>query len=100
PGNDGLLNFFKYFFPGLTLDILFNSFPIFRQKWFLTALSTMVSLSTKVLVDLASGLILKFPFWILVWQLRFSFLNHAIFGLMSGILGYYLYTRFLLQHVA
>lgn len=97
PGNDGLLTFFKYFLPGLSLDILYSCFPILRQKWFLTSFVAMASLTTKVLVDVVSGLILKIPFNILIWGLRISFLLHAIFGLISGFIGYFLYTRYLVK---
>jgi len=95
PGNDGLLNFFKYFFPGIVLDVLFLIFPSLRNRWVWTGIAAMISLSSKVLVDLITGLIAKIPFGVLVWGLRLSFLNHALFGFLSGSISYWLFTRYL-----
>jgi len=95
PGNDGFLTFFKYFLPGSVLDLLFTCLPGFRKNAILTALSAMLSLLSKVLVDVVSGLILKIPFGALMVGLEISFLYHALFGFLSGWIAFIVYRRFI-----
>jgi len=95
PGNDGFLTFFKYFLPGSVLDLLFTCLPRFRKNAILTALSAMLSLLSKVLVDVVSGLILKIPFGALLVGLEISFLYHALFGFLSGWIAFIVYHRFI-----
>lgn len=93
PGKDGLLTFFKYFLPGLSLDVFLFFLPKIRNKWYLITLASSVSYVTKILVDLVSGLINKIPLPVLIVSLKVFLFNHIIFGFLGGLFGYIIYKK-------
>lgn len=95
PGKDGFLTFFKYFVPAFSLDILLNSFPLLRQKWYLTSLASLVSFGLKLSIDILSGMLMKIPILPLIIGLKISLLNHIVFGFVGGAIGFFIYQRFL-----
>jgi hypothetical protein len=95
PGKDGILTFFKYFLPGLSLDLLLSFILPLRNRWYLTSLASLLSFALKVLIDVLSGLLLKIPINLLLLGLKISLINHLIFGFTGGALGYFIYTKFL-----
>lgn len=91
PGKDGLLTFFKYFLPGITMDAMLSLLPFLSKHWYCTAAVSALSHLTKLSVDFISGVILNLPFGFLMLKIKASSLNHLIFGFLGGMLGYIVY---------
>ena len=96
-GKDGFLTFFKYFIPAGSLDLILSLFSVLRQKWYTTALVSLVCFSLKISIDILSGILLRIPLGPLLFGLKLSFFNHMIFGFTGGAIGYFIYNRFIVK---
>lgn len=92
-GKEGALVFFKYLVPGIVVDGLA---PFFFYRLDLPVvgaiLAALASLS-KMLVNLALGLILKLPMVFLTIGLGVTAISHAIFGAAGGVIAAILIKR-------
>mgnify|MGYP001175648708 CR=1 FL=1 len=92
-GKEGVFVFFKYFIPGLVLDLIAPLFLYKLEKPVVGALcGAMISLS-KMLVNLALGLLLKLPMVFLTIGLGFTSISHTLFGAAGGAIAAFLIKR-------
>lgn len=92
-GKEGVFVFFKYFMPGLVLDIIA---PVFSNKLESPIIGTIcgaVASVTKMTVALALGLAMNLPMVFLTLGLGFSAISHVIFGAIGGVLATLLIKR-------
>lgn len=85
-GSDGVFVFFKYFVPGLLIDFLA---PIFAHKLespVVGAICGILTSLSKMLINIALGILLKVPMVFLALGMGFTALSHVIFGAMGGVL--------------
>lgn len=92
-GSDGPLGFFKYFLPGLTMDLIFTLIPHMREKWYLTAITAAFSHWTKLLCNYIIGTILNLPQSFLVAGVQIATINHLVFGFCGGLLAYIIHSK-------
>lgn len=92
-GNDGPFVFFKYFLPGLSMDIIFTVIPYMAKKWYLTAVVGALSHWTKLLVNYIVGTILNLPQGFLIFGVQVASINHLAFGFCAGAMAYLIYSR-------
>jgi hypothetical protein len=93
PGKEGILTIFKYFIPGFCLDMILLLHPKIREKWYLFVITSSISYTAKLLVNLVSGLLLKIPFTLLLLGLKLFFINHLLFGLLGGLVGFFIFNK-------
>lgn len=86
--NEGFLTFFKFFLPGLTLDICFSLFPGAMNRWYAVAVIAAISHWTKLLANYIIGLILHLPMGFLVAGVQIATVNHLVFGALGGFVAY------------
>lgn len=92
-GKEGIFIFFKYFFPGLLLDVMA---PVFFNKWkhpLVGAIFGALTSLSKLFVSLALGVWLDLPMGFLALGLGYSSFNHIIFGAAGGLLASLLISR-------
>jgi len=92
-GKEGVFVFFKYFTPGLVLDIIA---PLFYNKLESPIIGTIcgaLASVTKMIVNLALGLALNLPMVFLTLGLGFTAVSHVIFGAIGGVLATLLIKR-------
>lgn len=92
-GNDGPFVFFKYFLPGLSMDLLFTFIPYMATRWYLAALVGAISHWTKLLCNYIIGSILNLPQGFLIAGVKIATLNHFIFGFCGGALAFIIYSK-------
>lgn len=92
-GNDGPFVFFKFFLPGMSMDLLFALIPYLATKWYLTAAVAAFAHWTKLLCNYVIGTILNAPQGFLIAGLQIATLNHIIFGFAGGLLAYIIYSK-------
>lgn len=92
-GNDGPFVFFKYFVPGVSMDLIFTLIPYTLKKWYLIAMVAAFSHWTKLLCNYVIGTILNLPQGFLVLGVQVATINHFIFGFGGGVLAYIVYSR-------
>lgn len=92
-GNEGPFGFFKYFLPGLTMDLIFTLVPLMAKKWYLCAGVAAFSHWTKLLCNYIIGTILDVPQGFLVMGVKISTINHLIFGFGGGVLAFIIYSK-------
>jgi hypothetical protein len=83
-GGQGMLVFFKYFIPGLMLDLVA---PLFQNKLELPAVGAICGATIsliKMVTNLILGLILNLHMTFLVVGLGFTSVSHAVFGAAGG----------------
>lgn len=92
-GKEGVFVFFKYFAPGLLLDLIV---PLFMYKLdsiiVCTILGALASLA-KMTVNLLLGLALKMPMVFLTLGLGFTSISHTVFGAAGGAIAAFLIKR-------
>jgi len=92
-GKEGVFVFFKYFVPGLFIDVLT---PFFDQKLETPVIGSicgaLISLS-KMIVNFVLGLLLKLPLFILTVGLGLTSLSHVLFGAAGGAIAALLIKR-------
>jgi ABC-type thiamin/hydroxymethylpyrimidine transport system permease subunit len=92
-GKEGVFVFFKYFIPGLLIDMLAPFFYYKFENPFIGAIcGTFASLS-KLAVNLGLGVLLKLPMGFIALGLGFSSLSHTIFGAAGGAVAAILIKR-------
>ncbi|MDR9756091.1 MAG: hypothetical protein RJR35_04985 [Thermoanaerobacterales bacterium] len=90
---EGVFVFFKYFIPGLVLDLIAPLFFYKLEKPVVGAIcGALISLS-KMLVNLALGLLLKLPMVFLTLGLGFTSISHTLFGAAGGAIAAFLIKR-------
>ena len=92
-GNDGPFGFFKYFLPGLTMDLIFTLIPYMAKKWYLTAIIAAFSHWTKLLCNYIIGSILNVPQGFLIAGVQIATINHLAFGFCGGMLAYIIHSK-------
>lgn len=92
-GNDGPFVFFKYFLPGLTMDLIFSSIAYMASKWYLVAIVAAVSHWMKLFCNYIIGSILNLPQGFLITGLKITTINHFVFGFCGGLLAFIIYSR-------
>lgn len=92
-GKEGVFVFFKYFMPGLMLDIIA---PLFYNKLESPIIGTIcgaLASVTKMIVNLLLGLAMNLPMVFLTLGLGFTAISHVIFGVIGGFLATLLIKR-------
>lgn len=92
-GKEGVFVFFKYFIPGLLIDFLA---PLFNNKLESPIIGTICGVLTslsKMVVNLALGLLLKLPLVFLTLGLGFTSVSHVLFGAAGGLIAAILIKR-------
>lgn len=92
-GSGGILVFFTYFIPGLMLDILG---PIFQNRWdspFVAVICCIFASLSKMIANLAVGLMLNMPMVFLTLGLGYTAVTHTLFGGIGGLLSVTLIRR-------
>lgn len=85
-GKEGVFVFFKYFVPGLLIDILAPLFSGRLENPFVGAIcGTLTSLS-KLAVNLFLGILLKMPMGFIALGLGFASVSHILFGAAGGLI--------------
>lgn len=92
-GNDGPFGFFKYFIPGLTMDLIFTFIPSMVKKWYLIAITAAFSHWTKLLCNYVIGMILNLPQGFLLMGVQLATINHLVFGLCGGVMAYIIHSK-------
>lgn len=92
-GNDGPFVFFKYFIPGLSMDLIFTLIPYVGKRWYLISMVAAFSHWTKLLCNYIIGSILNLPQAFLIFGVQVATINHLIFGFGGGILAYIIYSK-------
>jgi ABC-type thiamin/hydroxymethylpyrimidine transport system permease subunit len=93
PSSDGFLEFFKFFIPGLTMDIMLLILPSVAVRWYSVAIIAALSHITKLGVNFVNGMILNLPLGFLTLGLKVAVLYHLAFGFIGGILGFVIAKR-------
>jgi hypothetical protein len=92
-GNEGVFVFFKYFMPGLLIDLLAL---FFRNKLDSVVVGgicgALMSLS-KMIADIVVGMLINIPLLFLVSGLGFVSISHTIYGAIGGVLAAILIKR-------
>jgi len=92
-GKEGVFVFFKYFAPGLLLDLIV---PLFAYKVnsviVCVILGALASLA-KMAINLVLGLALNLPMVFLTLGLGFTSITHTIFGAAGGAIAAFLIKR-------
>ncbi len=92
-GKEGIFIFFKYFIPGVLLDLLAPVFFNRLNNVFVGIIcGALISLS-KLLVSLLLGVMLDLPMGFLAAGLGYSSLTHLVFGGIGGGLACFLIKR-------
>jgi hypothetical protein len=85
-GKEGIFVFFKYFIPGLLLDVLA---PLYKQKFESVVVGAtcgaLISLS-KLAASMAVGIIVNIPLLFLTLGLGYVSISHVIYGAIGGVL--------------
>jgi len=92
-GSEGVLVFFKYFIPGLVLDIIA---PLFYNKFespIIGAICGALASVAKMIVNLLLGLAMKLPMVFLTLGLGVTAVSHVIFGAIGGVIATSLIKR-------
>ena len=92
-GNDGPFGFFKYFLPGLTMDLIFTFIPYMSKKWYWVALTAAFSHWTKLLCNYIIGSILNVSQGFLLAGVQIATINHLVFGFCGGVLAYIIHSK-------
>lgn len=92
-GKEGVFVFFKYFVPGLLLDILSPLFYNKLENPFVGAICGMLTSLSKLLVNLVLGILLKFPMSFIALGLGFASVSHTLFGAAGGLIASVLIKR-------
>lgn len=92
-GNDGPFVFFKYFLPGLTMDLMFTYVPFLSKRWYLVATVGALSHWTKLLCNYIIGTILNLPQGFLIFGVQVSSINHLAFGFCGGAVAYLIHSK-------
>jgi hypothetical protein len=85
-GNEGVLVFFKYFIPGLVIDILSPFFNHKLEKPFVAGVCGALASLAKMGVNIVLGIILKIPMMFLMAGIGFTAIFHTLFGITGGII--------------
>ena len=92
-GKGGLLVFFKYFAPGLVLDIVSILFMYrFNSIIVCGIIGAIISIS-KLLADLALGFLFHLPMGFIKAGLIYASVLHLVFGFIGGIAAWALIKR-------
>ena len=92
-GKEGVFVFFKYFTPGLMLDVLaFLFMNRFDKVSVCVVTGTLISLA-KLLANIALGVVLKMPLVFLTLGIGYSAVTHTVFGALGGFLAAILIKR-------
>jgi hypothetical protein len=92
-GKEGPLLAFKYIIPGILLDVLAIMFLYqLESVWVGGITGALISLS-KLLVNIALGVILQIPMVFLTMGFGYASLLHAIFGAIGGVMASVLIKR-------
>lgn len=85
-GKEGIFVFFKYFTPGLLLDVLAPLYLYKLEKPIVAAIcGGLISLS-KLVASIIIGLILNIPLLFLTLGLSYVAISHVIFGALGGVI--------------
>lgn len=93
PEKTGILTFFKYFIPGVTMDGISLLVPCYSKRWYTVALTSAFCHLTKLFVNLVAGLIMNIPLGFLALGLTMSTISHFFFGFMGGLIGFIIYNK-------
>lgn len=92
-GKEGIFIFFKYFIPGLLIDILA---PLYKQKLDSVLVGgvcgALMSLS-KLAASITVGLIVDIPLLFLTLGLGYVAISHVLYGAIGGILAAIIFKR-------
>lgn len=92
-GKEGIFIFFKFFAPGLLLDILAPMFLYKLEHPVVGAICGALISSAKLAASLAVGLLLKYPLVFLTIGLGLTMVLHVIFGAIGGVIASILIKR-------
>ncbi|OPX88841.1 MAG: hypothetical protein A4E53_01801 [Pelotomaculum sp. PtaB.Bin104] len=92
-GKEGVFVFFKYFIPGLLLDLIAPFFNYRLENPFVGAICGTLTSLAKLVVNLALAVLLKLPTGFIALGLGFSSLTHTVFGAAGGIIAAILIKR-------
>lgn len=92
-GKEGVFVFFKYFTPGLLLDVIA---PLFLNKLetpIIGAICGALASLAKMIINLVLGMALNLPMVFLTLGLGFTSVSHVVFGAAGGVIAALLIKR-------
>lgn len=92
-GSEGVLVFFKYFIPGLVLDIIAPLFYNKLESPIIGAICGALASVAKMIVNLLLGLAMNLPMVFLTLGLGVTAVSHVIFGAIGGVIATSLIKR-------
>lgn len=92
-GSEGVFDFFKYFMPGLLLDLTAPLFAYQLESWLVGAILGALASVAKMIANVVVGMALKLPLVFLTLGLGFTAVSHVIFGAIGGVLASLLIKR-------
>jgi len=85
-GKEGVFVFFKYFVPGLLIDVLAPLFKFRLESIIVGAICGALTSLSKLAVNLILGILLNVPMLFLTLGLGFTSFTHVLFGAIGGVL--------------
>lgn len=92
-GKEGPFVFFKYFLPGVTVDLIFCFVSHKSRKLLLVGVVAAFAHWTKLLVNYILGIIFDLPRGFLLLGIKIATVNHLVFGFIGGVIAYFIYER-------
>lgn len=92
-GKEGVFVFFKYFVPGLVIDLIAPLFLNKLENPVAGALCGAIASLSKMAINLALGLLLKLPMVFLTIGLGVTSISHTVFGAAGGVIAAILIRR-------
>jgi hypothetical protein len=92
-GKGGIVVFFKYFAPGLVLDLISLLFLYRLESMIICGLTGAIVSVSKLLADMALGLLFRLPMGFLKAGLIYASVLHFVFGFAGGIIAWILIKR-------
>jgi hypothetical protein len=92
-GKEGVFVFFKYFVPGLLVDILAPAFNYKLDRPLVGIICGILTSLSKMSVNFVLGILLKLPLVFLTIGLGLTAVSHVIFGAAGGFIATILIKR-------
>ncbi|WP_042205096.1 ECF transporter S component [Paenibacillus durus] len=92
-GKEGIFIFFKYFVPGLVVDLLAPVFFYQMANPFVGVICGALASLSKLFISLLLGLLLQLPMGFLALGLGYTSLTHVAFGAAGGLVAVFLINR-------
>lgn len=92
-GKEGIFVFFKYFAPGMLLDLIVPLFAYKLESPVIGAICGALASLAKMVINLVLGLALNLPMVFITLGMGFTSISHTVFGAAGGAIAAYLIKR-------